>query len=110
MAVDAQGRRATAYRAFLNKDVALVRKERLKVCTGVIASKLDIDGAAGVVKGVFFRSASSKNGGRAGGSSDFYAHARRDVIVCSGAMATPQLLMLRYVTDTLPHPVYDPGS
>lgn len=96
--VDGKGQRFTAYRAFLNKAVALERKGRLSVCTGVIASKLDIDGKSGVVKGVYFRPTVKK---KRGSQQDFYVRARREVIICSGALCTPQLLMLRYVTPLL---------
>lgn len=78
-------------RAFLGKDVALQRRDRLTICAGTVASRLDLDGDKELVTGVYIRSskAADKNT-----DMDFFVKARREVIVCSGAICTPQLLML----------------
>ena len=89
--VDDSGQRLSTYRAYLNKKVALEREQNLTVCTGVVASKLDVDAKAGQVTGVYIRSASSKD------QKNYFVKARREVIVCNGALRTPQLLLLRYV-------------
>ncbi|KAK8120871.1 GMC oxidoreductase [Apiospora kogelbergensis] len=59
--IDKNGSRHSAYSAYLPKKIALERRGRLTICTGVVASKLE---------------------------------AEREVIVCSGAICSPQLLML----------------
>ncbi|KAB5518843.1 hypothetical protein GE09DRAFT_504995 [Coniochaeta sp. 2T2.1] len=89
-AVGADSTRMSAYRAWLNAAIANERKDRLSVCTGVIASRLEIDQSGKVVAGVHIRSA------RSSGPPDreYFVKARREVIICSGAVCTPQLLML----------------
>ena len=88
--VDSKGMRLSAYRAWLPPGVARERRGRLAVCTGVIASKLVLDEDASRVEGVRIRSV------RPGaGTGEYVVKARREVIVCSGAICTPQLLMLR---------------
>lgn len=52
LAIDRQGRRRTAYHGYLYEKVALERRSRLAVCTGASASRLDVDGEAGAVRGV----------------------------------------------------------
>ncbi|KAK0710298.1 hypothetical protein B0T26DRAFT_743389 [Lasiosphaeria miniovina] len=87
--VNAKGVRVSAYEAWLNRRVATERKSHLTVCTGVVASKLvaNQDGTrVGAVK--------IRNVGPGNGSRDFVVNARREVIVCSGSVCTPQLLML----------------
>lgn len=88
-AVDERAERNTSYQAFLNEDIARKRQSRLTVCTGASASRLKIDEDAGSVRGVFVRpSVAGKSKG------DIYVEARREVIVCCGALKTAQLLML----------------
>lgn len=88
-AVNERAERNTAYQAFLNEDVARKRRSRLTVCTGATASRLKIDEGADSVRGVFLRPAVA---GKSTG--DIYVEARREVIVCCGALKTAQLLML----------------
>lgn len=88
MAVDDQGRRVSAYSAFLNKKTAIQRRSHLTVCTGVVGSHLDLD-QTGVVRGVYFSPV--KPTGTTPNTS--YVKARREVIICSGALCSPLLLM-----------------
>jgi choline dehydrogenase-like flavoprotein len=88
MTIHPNGRRASAYNTYLNKKLALSRRQHLTICTGVVVSKLDVDEQAGLVRGVHFQSR-GKNPG-----PDVYVRARREVIVCSGALGTPQILLL----------------
>jgi choline dehydrogenase-like flavoprotein len=92
--ISATGRRWSVFQAYLDKAIALERKDRLKICTGVVGSKLDVDKVSGVVKGVHFRPAghAKLKDGKTG--KDLYAKVRREVIICSGAITTPQLLLL----------------
>lgn len=104
MAIHPNGQRASAYNTYLNKKLALERQQRLTVCTGVIVSKLDVDEHAGVVRGVYFQDEN------ANGESTTYVQARREVIVCSGVICTPQILLLsgigpRSQLDSLDIPV-----
>lgn len=79
-------------RALLNKDIASSRRGRLTVCTGTIASRLELDGEAGLATGVHIRSAKPTVGDSS--PKDFFVKANREVIVCSGALCSPQLLLL----------------
>ncbi|ROW13613.1 hypothetical protein VPNG_04562 [Cytospora leucostoma] len=89
MTIDKQGYRASTYRAFLNKKLAIQRRKHLTVCTGVVASSLDIDEQAGLVRGVYIRRV-----GKDVGEKDVYVKAKREVIVSSGAICSPQILLL----------------
>lgn len=88
MAIHPNGQRASAYTTYLNKKLALSRQRHLTVCTGVVVSNLDVDEHAGLVRGVHIQSISKDGGDTA------YVQARREVIVCSGAICTPQILLL----------------
>ncbi|KAH9904750.1 hypothetical protein F4778DRAFT_770105 [Xylariomycetidae sp. FL2044] len=88
--IDENGRRVSAYRAFLNKDLAVRRRKHLTVCTGAVASRLDIDGQSGRVRGVNIRSSLSNT---AAATGDTFVVARREVIISSGALGSPLVLM-----------------
>lgn len=81
--VDGKGQRMSAYKAWLSKERARDR-QGLKICTGVAASRLlfNEDGTRATGVGV-------REGGR-----EYTVKARKEVIVCSGTICTPQLLML----------------
>ncbi|KAK7710335.1 hypothetical protein SLS64_005920 [Diaporthe eres] len=88
-AVDERAERNTAYQAYLNESIARKRQSHLTVCTGASALRLKMDEDAGSVRGVFVQpTAAGKS------TSDVYVEARREVIVCCGALKTAQLLML----------------
>jgi choline dehydrogenase-like flavoprotein len=91
MAINSRGERVSSMRAFLNKDIAIRRRSHLSVCTGVVASKLEIDGPKGLVTGIRIRSSKPTPGRPA---EEYFVKARREVILSSGALVTPQLLML----------------
>ncbi|KAK5657924.1 hypothetical protein OQA88_2473 [Cercophora sp. LCS_1] len=84
--IDGKAQRLSAYRAWLGRDVAVERKGRLGVCTGVVASKLLLDDKGNKVVGVEIK--------RVDGGAEYRVNVRREVIVCSGALCSPQLLML----------------
>jgi choline dehydrogenase-like flavoprotein len=86
--IDQNGHRHSAYRAYLPKKVAIARASRLTICTGVVASRLELDAVEGTATGVHIRPANSAQ------SPSFFVKARREVIVSCGAMGSPQLLML----------------
>ncbi|KAK3948028.1 hypothetical protein QBC32DRAFT_382256 [Pseudoneurospora amorphoporcata] len=81
--VDEKGQRLSAFKAWLPKETARERKG-LKICTGVVASRLPLNKNGTRVTGVRVR-----EGGR-----EYTVKAQREVIVCSGTISTPQLLML----------------
>jgi len=87
--VDSKSRRLSAYHAWLNARIAIERRDRLSVCTGVVASKLKIDQKGKQVTGVHLRYARPS-----GEDKEYLVKARREVIICSGTVCTPQLLML----------------
>ncbi|KAK7734722.1 hypothetical protein SLS53_007828 [Cytospora paraplurivora] len=89
MTIDKQGYRVSTYRAFLNKKTAIQRRKHLTVCTGVVVSSLDIDEQAGLVRGVYIRRI-----GKDTGEKDGYVKVKREVIVSSGAICSPQILLL----------------
>lgn len=93
--VDERSTRMSSYRAWLNKKIANERGEHLTVCTGVVASKLEIDEKGKQVTGVHIRNARPQ-----GNKQDFFVRARREVIICSGSVCSPQLLMLRYEAES----------
>ncbi|KAI1385539.1 putative GMC oxidoreductase [Hypoxylon trugodes] len=86
-----RGERNSAYKTYLSRDVALQRRGRLTVCTGTVASHLELNAQTGVVSGVHIRS-SEKQGKDQG--REYFVKAKREVILCSGALCRPQLLML----------------
>ncbi|KAK2613228.1 hypothetical protein N8I77_000152 [Diaporthe amygdali] len=88
-AIDKRSRRISAFQAFLGKRIAKERLDRLTVCTGAIVSRLDVDGPSGLVRGVHIQSSQAgKN------ATSFFVQARKEVILCSGAICTPQILLL----------------
>lgn len=93
-AIDQQGKRVSALSAFLNKDIATSRKNHLTVCTKSIVTRLKINKgieSKNSVEGVYLQELgnATKNDG-----SEYFVSARREVVICSGALSTPQLLLL----------------
>ena len=91
-AIDKNGERVSAMSAYLSKDVAQERIKRLSVCTGTVASRLEIAGdeqSGRTVTGVHIQSATGPKTGK-----DCFVKARREVILTCGSMTTPQLLLL----------------
>ncbi|KAJ7904720.1 alcohol oxidase [Mycena olivaceomarginata] len=77
VAVDESLRRVSSYHAFLPAQVAQDRRERLKICTN-----------ANVAVGVVFEPTNETR------AQTFYARAKKEVIVCCGALGSPHLLLL----------------
>lgn len=86
-AIDKHGCRISALTAYLSKTVTSQRRDHLTICTGAMAARLEVDAQTGIVTGVHIRNSK-------GSSNEFFVKARREVIVCSGAACTPQLLLL----------------
>ncbi|KAK1760007.1 alcohol oxidase [Echria macrotheca] len=85
--IDAKGTRLSAYRVWLNADIARKRRNHLSVCTGVVASRLVLNDKADTVTAVQIQAVGAQG-------KDYTVKARREVILCGGALCTPQLLML----------------
>ena len=73
-----------------------MERPNLFVCTETVASRLDVEHTGCTVRivGVYLERAQSANSKRQ--RTCFYTAAKRDVILCAGAIVTPQILMLRY--------------
>jgi choline dehydrogenase len=91
--IDLGGRRSSTFKAFLPHALATKRKSHLHICTGAAVSALNMEEDTNqlqVVKGVSFQAATGEN------RKTYHARARREVILSAGAIATPQILLLRY--------------
>ncbi|EPQ50631.1 GMC oxidoreductase [Gloeophyllum trabeum ATCC 11539] len=90
--LDRQMHRESTYRTFLPLSLALARKSSLKICTHATVTRVNISDCAGdglVAKGVYFESMKE-----AAPRETFYASARKEVVLCCGALVSPQILML----------------
>ncbi|ROT43834.1 choline dehydrogenase [Sodiomyces alkalinus F11] len=87
--VTRDGHRLSAMDAYLPTSLARERRGRLFVCTGVAATRLVIDQDTSRVTGVRIVDVESK-----GTAREYLVKAKREVVVCCGALFTPQLLML----------------
>lgn len=88
LSIDGNGERSSALTSWLDASVVKERSQ-LKVCTGVLATKLEFGDNGTRVTGVWIRPVQ--------GGADVLVKAQREVIICSGVFGTPQLLMLRLV-------------
>jgi choline dehydrogenase-like flavoprotein len=91
--VDENMQRMSTFDAFLPRQVALEREKNLTICTGVIASRIVFSDKEGEPRSerILFQYA------RGNVEKVFSAKVKREVIVCSGAVGSPQVLMLRFV-------------
>ena len=88
--INASGERHSTMRAFLPQSVAVERKAHLNICPNTLVSRLAMSHHTGKnpkVDGVFFKGLKDDR--------TFSCFARKEVILCAGAIANPQLLMLR---------------
>ena len=87
--------RDSTYRAFLSPKLTQQRKSHLKICTNTLATRIDFgDGTPNRglrATGVFFEANHPRQA-----IHRYFARARREIILCAGAFASPQILMLRY--------------
>ncbi|KAI6109389.1 hypothetical protein EDD16DRAFT_1706510 [Pisolithus croceorrhizus] len=88
--IDSSGRRSSSYRAYLPMEILASRKDRLHVCTGALARRLcfsrNNDGST-CVDGVEIQGTNSDD-------VSVIVRAKCEVILCCGALRTPQLLLL----------------
>lgn len=96
---DSSMRRHTPFHAFLSPKVVQARRQRLKICPHALVTRIEVAAPSGDSEipaqavGVHFEAADFRQAGKS-----FYAHARREVVLCAGALASPQILMLRCAT------------
>lgn len=98
--MDENGRRHSTFDAFIPRQVASSRTN-LYVCTEVLVTKLDIqhtrEGPRAV--GVLFQR--DLREGVVQTTPQYHAVAKREIVLCAGAIANPQLLQLRYCYSPL---------
>ena len=89
---DASFYRHSTYRAFLPPELCCARKERLKICTGSLVTRVELEQQGDAVRatGVHFEAGNARKAWRR-----YFARARREVVLCAGALGSPQVLMLR---------------
>ncbi|KAJ7449177.1 alcohol oxidase [Mycena latifolia] len=85
-AIDDKLRRVSSYNAFLPANLAQERYQRLKICTKAVGTRIEFN--EGVAVGVVFESSDKSIPGT------FYARVRKEIVVCCGAIGSPQLLLL----------------
>ena len=88
--VSAESKRCSAYEAFLPQQF-VAKHKNLKICFGVVVQRIQISLVAGqkVAGGVFVEDEKS------GGQRRYIKG--KEIILCAGAVASPQLWILRYV-------------
>lgn len=88
--MDKRGRRHNTYRAFLPRQFLVAHQDNLHICTKAIATSVMFDksGPTPQAVGVALTSAHRK-------SDIVRVRAKYEVILCAGALRSPQLLMLR---------------
>lgn len=84
------GKRLSTFDAFLPPMIT-TQRQRLTICTDTLVTKIDfdVDGVQPVASGVFFEPFESTPK-----EQSFYARAKKEIIVCCGAIETPHLLLL----------------
>ncbi|KAG1809926.1 alcohol oxidase [Suillus plorans] len=84
------GKRLSTFDAFLPPSIT-TQRQRLTICTDTLVTKIDFDvgGVQPVASGVFFKPYESTPK-----QQPFYARAKKEIIVCCGAIETPHLLLL----------------
>ena len=86
--------RNSAFLAFLPPELAQERRTRLKICPNTVVCRVELSTDDGSIRatGVHFETANPRK-------ADFryVAKARREVIVCAGAIGSPHVLMMRCV-------------
>ena len=93
--VDKRADRDSTFRAFLSPKLTQQRKSHLKICTNALATRIDFEAGTSNrgprATGVFFEANDPRQA-----IHRYFARARREIILCAGAFASPQILMLRY--------------
>ncbi|KAI1130046.1 putative GMC oxidoreductase [Nemania abortiva] len=88
LTIDENGYRHSAERAYLPYDLAFQRRDSLHICASTVVERLDFSQGNSIVTGVIVQPVHSKS------KRDVHIRARREVILCAGAIYTPQILQL----------------
>ncbi|KZT51673.1 GMC oxidoreductase [Calocera cornea HHB12733] len=95
VSIDSRGQRCSSYHAFLPAELARARRDRLKVCTETLARKIVFDHERGDkgprAVGLVIEDEDEERASLAG---RFVVRARREIVLCGGAVGSPQLLLL----------------
>ncbi|OSD05217.1 GMC oxidoreductase [Trametes coccinea BRFM310] len=91
VAQDSKNYRHSTFRAFLPPELCQERADRLKICTDTLVMRIEVVNGNGQAhaRGVYFEATDYRLAGRR-----FYAQARREVVLCAGALVSPQILQL----------------
>ena len=89
--INEKNQRVSTFHAFLPRKVAFTREKNLTICTNAIVSRVIFsnDHKPHVEK-VLFTSAQPRT------DKTFSVKVKEEAIICSGAVGSPQVLMLRY--------------
>ena len=92
--VDNSHDRDSTYRAFLSPKLTQERKSRLKICTNTLVTRIELaESEHGLhAVGVHFEADDPRLA-----RHKYFAKAAREIVLCAGALASPQILMLRFV-------------
>lgn len=85
------GYRLSVLHAYMPSATAKDRRERLVLCTGATVTKLEFNEQGSEVTGVRLTDSESKSTN----TRERSVKAKREVIVCCGALFSPQVLMSR---------------
>ena len=106
--VDQNKQRVSTLEAFLPRATALGREKNLTICTNVVVSQIKFsnDQNEHRAEKVLFQYANSK------AEKIFSAKVNREVVVSSGALGSPQVLMLRSASHSLTFsiPIFRPST
>ncbi|KAJ8065933.1 hypothetical protein OCU04_005031 [Sclerotinia nivalis] len=88
--ISEEGKRNSTFHSFLPREVALERENNLTICTNTTVHRIVFSDDNGVPRAdkVIFGSSDPKS------SRTFEARVKKEVIICSGALGSPQVLML----------------
>ena len=88
--INEKNQRVSTFHAFVPREVAITREKNLTICTNAIVSRVifSYDDKPHVEK-VLFTSAQPRT------SKTFSVKVKKEAIICSGAVGSPQVLMLR---------------
>ena len=92
---DAHFRRHSTFSAFLPPALCRAREARLRICAETLVARVELERRGGAVRaaGVHIQTADPWRA-----RYTYCVKARREVIVCGGALGSPQILMLRRVS------------
>lgn len=89
--IDEGGRRVSTFDSFLPAQLVRGRSRNLFMCANTVVCRLDVQSSTDGLRaaGVFIKPDADKMG------KEYYVSAEHEVVMCAGAIVTPQLLMLR---------------